>query len=345
MKKNLLVVTLICATLFVSCGEKKGLQSGSLSTFDSLSYALGANMAYGLAQQMGDVPFNYDEVIVGVEEGAFGKADLTKEDATALLQDYFMTKRGPRMEAIAARNAADTTVIPVKADPEMFISESERDSLSYALGTDIGNNIKDSSIPLHMVWVTEAMKDVNEGNATMTNEEAGMYIQNYFTVVIPAENKIASEEFLAEIEKKSGVKKTESGILYKITREGDAEVIAKDDRDVVEVNYVGTTRLDKEFDTSYKEQTNEDGEVEIVPTPIEFPLNRVIPGWTEGMKLVGKGGAITLWIPSDLAYGVRGAGAAIGANEALRFDVEVIDVKPYVEPVVEEAAAEEAAAE
>ena len=60
--------------------------------------------------------------------------------------------------------------------------------------------------------------------------------------------------------------------------------------------------------------------------PIEFPLNRVIKGWTEGMKLVGKGGRITLWIPSELAYGEYGSGQNIGPNQALRFDVELLEV-------------------
>lgn len=77
--------------------------------------------------------------------------------------------------------------------------------------------------------------------------------------------------------------------------------------------------------------------------PVEFPLNRVIAGWTEGMKLVGKGGTIKLWIPAELAYGQRGAGRDIGPNEALEFEVELIDVVPYVDP--EAAKAEEAAEE
>ena len=115
----------------------------------------------------------------------------------------------------------------------------------------------------------------------------------------------------------------------------------KDPRDGVKVHYTGRTREGKVFDTSkfanrskeqqemIKKQRPDDFDKD---EPVEFPLNRVIPGWTEGLQLVGKGGKITLWIPADLAYGARGAGRDIGPNEALEFEVELIDVTPYVEP-------------
>ena len=79
--------------------------------------------------------------------------------------------------------------------------------------------------------------------------------------------------------------------------------------------------------------------------PIEFPLNRVIKGWTEGMKLIGPGGKIKLYIPADLAYGRRGAGQLIGPNEALEFVVELLEVTPAEAPATEEvpATTEEAA--
>jgi FKBP-type peptidyl-prolyl cis-trans isomerase FkpA len=131
-----------------------------------------------------------------------------------------------------------------------------------------------------------------------------------------AENAEASAKWLAEVETMEGVKKTESGILYRIDREG-SEVMATEDTDVVLVNYEGKTSDGEVFDSSY-----ERGE------PISFPLNRVIKGWTEGMKLVGVGGQITLWIPSELAYGERGAGANIGPNQALEFKVELLEVNP-----------------
>ena len=329
MKKNLFAIALIGAALFVSCGDsnKTGLRKGSLSSdFDSLSYAIGVNISSGVSQQMANVPFNYSEINKGIEEGALGEPTMTHEEAIKVMRDYFMTKRGPRAEKIAQRNAADSTITPVVADSEMFITEEERDSVSYAFGIDIANNITNSKLPLQVVWLTKAMQDTREGNEELNNETASSYLQYYFMTKLPADNKKASEEFLAEAEKKAGVKKTESGILYEITREGDATVIATDSRDVVVVNYKGTTRTGEEFDSSY-----ERGEV------FTTPLNRVIQGWTEGMKLVGKGGAITLWIPAELAYGERAQGP-IGANEALRFDVEVIDVKPFVETATEAAA-------
>ena len=186
-------------------------------------------------------------------------------------------------------------------------------------------------------------------------------------VVRPAQVAKASEEWLAKMEKKSGVKKTESGLLYKVVKSGDMAAAATDDRDVVVVKYEGKTKDGEVFDSSYQrveeiekqiaevkknkdltdeqkaERTAQLEEEKANMETIEFPLNRVIKGWTEGMKLVGKGGKIILYIPSELAYGPRGAGRAIGPNEALEFTVELIDVKPFAEPAPAVEAAEEAA--
>lgn len=213
--------------------------------------------------------------------------------------------------------------------------------MSYAFGSDIGYNIAQSGMPIQLVWIIEAMQNVRDNNAKMEEDAVNQYLQYYFMVKRPAENAAASKTWLEKIEKKSGVKKTESGLLYKVQEMGDTTVMAKDPRDVVKVHYTGRTREGKVFDTSkFANRTKEQQEMikQQRPDdydkdePVEFPLNRVIPGWTEGLQLVGKGGTITLWIPSDLAYGPRGAGRDIGPNEALEFEVELIDVTPYVEP-------------
>lgn len=352
MKKIIFAATLAGAALLTSCGGGNGkVQMGSLSEFDSLSYALGANMGFGISYEMKDIPFDYAVVTKAIEEGALNKASQKHDESLEMLRDYFMNKRGARMRAIAEKRAeadsirlagGDSTKVEYPAaDPEMFESEEEREQISYAFGNDIGYNIVQSGMPIQLVWVKEALQNVIDKNPKMQEDEVNRYLQYYFMVKRPAENAEASKAWLEKIEKKSGVKKTESGLLYKITNEGDTTVRAKDPRDVVKVHYTGRTRVGKVFDTSkfanrpkeqqemLKQQRPDDYDKD---EPIEFPLNRVIPGWTEGMQLVGKGGTITLWIPAELAYGARGAGRDIGPNEALEFEVELIDVTPYVEP-------------
>lgn len=138
-----------------------------------------------------------------------------------------------------------------------------------------------------------------------------MFFQNQASAQSAKEK---GETFLKENATKEGVKTTASGLQYKIIQEGDGKQPAA--TDTVLVHYKGTLIDGKEFDSSYKR--NE---------PISFPLNGVIPGWTEGLQLVKTGGKIQLFIPAALAYGSRGAGGVIGPNETLIFDIELLEVK------------------
>lgn len=113
-----------------------------------------------------------------------------------------------------------------------------------------------------------------------------------------------------------GVKTTDSGLQYKVIQEGKADGKTPGPKSVVKVNYEGRHINGEVFDSSYKR-----GE------PIEFPLNRVIPGWTEGLQLMKEGAKYQLVIPENLAYGHRGAGRAIEPSETLIFDVELLEVK------------------
>lgn len=197
--------------------------------------------------------------------------------------------------------------------------KSENDTLSYALGTDFGTSLKqlleqvDTEVNMDVFYA--AVEDVLADEAVLSREEAFGFLRNYFNVVVPQRALEASQAYLAEIEKEDGVKKTESGLLYRINREG-SDKKATQNTDQVKVCYEGKLKDGSVFDSSY-----ERGDT------VSFALNQVIKGWTEGMKLVGEGGEIELWIPSELGYGQR-APQQIGPNQALHFKVELIEVIP-----------------
>ena len=128
-------------------------------------------------------------------------------------------------------------------------------------------------------------------------------------------NSEKGEAFLAENAKKEGVKTTASGLQYKVLQEGTGK--SPKATDTVVVNYKGTLISGKEFDSSYKRHK-----------PAEFPLNHVIPGWTEGVQLMKEGAKYEFTIPSKLAYGERGTpGGPIPPNSTLIFEIELITVK------------------
>ena len=130
-------------------------------------------------------------------------------------------------------------------------------------------------------------------------------------------NLKTANAYLSENAKKDGVKITESGLQYQVITEGPSDGKSPAASDVVKVHYAGTLLNGTEFDSSYAR-----GE------PIEFPLNRVIPGWTEGVQLMSEGDKYRFFIPPALGYGERGTpGGPIGPNEALVFEVELIEVK------------------
>jgi FKBP-type peptidyl-prolyl cis-trans isomerase FklB len=127
-------------------------------------------------------------------------------------------------------------------------------------------------------------------------------------------NKAEGEKFLADNKKKEGIKTTASGLQYKVIKDGTGKTPKA--TDTVSTHYRGTLISGKEFDSSYKR-----GE------PAEFPVNGVIKGWTEALQLMKEGAKWQLFIPSELAYGERGAGQDIGPNSTLIFDIELLSVK------------------
>jgi FKBP-type peptidyl-prolyl cis-trans isomerase len=158
-----------------------------------------------------------------------------------------------------------------------------------------------------------AIRDVMAGKPQMTQDEAFAFLNEWFSVRIPAKNRAEAQAWLDDVKAKNpNIKVTESGLMYEIINEGDLSVRAVEDADEVIVNYKGELKDGTIFDQN---------------DSLKFALNRVIPGWTEGMKLVGKGGEIVLYVPSELGYGERPSGQ-IPANSALKFNITLLDVVP-----------------
>lgn len=190
------------------------------------------------------------------------------------------------------------------------------DSLSYAIGVNIGQNIKQQGIKVSAELLAKAIDDVNSGKATLIEPEAcNAYIQEYFmaeTSRKAVDNKLKGDEFLAENKKKAGVVTLPSGLQYTIVTEGTgAKPLASDQ---VKVHYEGRLIDGTIFDSSIKR-----GE------PATFGVTQVIKGWVEALQLMPVGSKWTLFIPAELAYGQQ-APPSIGPNQTLIFDVELIDI-------------------
>ena len=347
---NVAVVALLAGAVAVSCcnGGKSMVTKGS-SKLDTLSYAMGANLGEFVKTRIADIPFNFEKMDKGIEQGAFNKGKWSAEEA----QEVFQSLIGPVNERFGQlmqqKQMAEQDSTFVAGEIEIFVSEGECDSLSYAYGLNIGHDLRQGRFPLQMKWYMKGFQQTRNDEAVMSADEVGEFLQNFVMVVYPQQQLEKSVAWLSKMEKKAGVQKSESGLMYKVVKEGDVSRSATDDRDEVTVHYTGRTIEGEVFDSSIfknmpaqrqemmrqyqPDNFDEKGNI-IENEPVTFPLNRVIKGWTEGMKLVGPGGKIILYIPSELAYGPRG-NQAIAPNAALEFEVELIDVKPYVEPVVE----------
>ena len=347
MKKAFLSILVCLATVVVSCSckeekagnnaneqatEKTGCSSTEIATIDTLSYIIGMDIANSIEKNM--IPMfkvDYDVMLSALSQAIDPNTTIEVEGESFNKENF--REVGDKYMSNDLRTRIMTAQVDSTAS--IYTSAKERNIVSAILGADIAYSALQRDIDIDKSSLLAAINDIHNGNSKLTEEFAMEYTRNYFTVVIPQKNKKESEKWLAEIEKQKGVKKTDSGILYKIEKAGDKKVKAVKDEDVVKVIYTGRTKDGKVFDSNRwsdmpaeRQQMIKAYQPDQVEknNPIEFPLNRVIKGWTEGMKLIGKGGRITLWIPSDLAYGERGAGQDIGPNEALCFDVELLEV-------------------
>lgn len=192
------------------------------------------------------------------------------------------------------------------------------DKLSYAWGMVLGQQLRAMGVTyINKEDFDEAVHAAFDGKETkLSLEDANKIIQEYLqelTEKKAAEIKAVGQKFLEENKKNANVKETASGLQYVVEKEGTgAQPSATDE---VTVHYTGKLLDGTVFDSSVNR-----GE------PATFPLNRVIPGWTEGVQLMKEGAKYTFFIPSDLAYGPQGVPNAIPPHSTLIFDVELIKV-------------------
>ncbi|MBR2487263.1 MAG: FKBP-type peptidyl-prolyl cis-trans isomerase [Paludibacteraceae bacterium] len=193
------------------------------------------------------------------------------------------------------------------------------DKISYAIGLSMGQNLMGSGVTsLEYADLAAGIKDVLEKNQPQISyQEAQQVLGKFFSELeakIAGEAKAAGEAFLAENAKHEGVKVTESGLQYEVLEATIGQKPKATDK--VRVHYEGTLIDGTVFDSSYKRGES-----------ITFGLNQVIKGWTEGLQLMSIGSKYKLYLPYQLAYGERGAGANIPPYAALIFTVELLGIE------------------
>ncbi len=196
---------------------------------------------------------------------------------------------------------------------------NEADSLSYAIGLNIADGLSKQEIKINGDILASAFKDLADSTNVWDPRDADKYIQTVLAKRDEAkaqEAKAEGRNFLVENASKPNIKTTPSGLQYEIIEEGSGDHPKPTDK--VSVHYTGKLIDGTVFDSSV-----ERGQ------PATFGLNQVIPGWTEGIQLMKKGGKIRLYIPENLGYGAQAPpGSGISPYSTLIFDVELLEINP-----------------
>ena len=268
MKKFFSVLAVVAvAAVVVSCSSKVnefGVSKGNKSQLDTLSYSWAINITNDMVSNVPELKFDW-KVFADATESSMLKTEAYEEDPVnkeklQILEEFFTVKRPERIKKFLDENPVDTTSnMPIAMQQQallggfdIFESEEERKSVSEAYGYDLGARFRDIRVPIQAYWFAQGIKDfTSENGAVMLSDEASNYINTYFLNVLPRKNQEASEAWLASIEKQKGVEKTESGLLYRIDREGDM-TMKPTAEDTVKVDYEGKLKDGFVFDSSYE---------------------------------------------------------------------------------------------
>ncbi len=202
---------------------------------------------------------------------------------------------------------------------------NQKDSLSYAVGLDIGRNLKRQSLDVNVDVVARGISDLYTGSKTVLTDSEAQSITAVLRRQVMArhaeerraqgeKNLADGQKFLAENKAKEGVVTLPSGLQYKILKAGKGKRPGPNDS--VVINYRASLIDGTEFDNTYKQGG-----------PATFPVTGVLKGWTEALRLMPEGSTWELFIPPSLAYGERGAGQAIPPNAALIYELQLVSIK------------------
>ncbi|RYZ82554.1 MAG: FKBP-type peptidyl-prolyl cis-trans isomerase [Proteobacteria bacterium] len=222
------------------------------------------------------------------------------------------------MNKLVIAGAAASLIVAIGCTKKL---DTDQKKASYAIGQQIGGNMKQQNIEIDADVMAMAMKDAIKGDSKLTKEEiqqAMMKLQEGAMkkqTEAAEDNKKKGAEYLEKNKSAAGVKTTASGLQYIVEKEGDGKTPTKND--TVKAHYKGVLIDQTQFDSSYDRGQ-----------PAEFPVQGVIPGWSEALQLMKVGAKYKLFVPPELAYGASGR-PGIPANSVLIFDVELVDiVKP-----------------
>ncbi len=206
----------------------------------------------------------------------------------------------------------------------LAMAQADMKKISYAIGAQMATNFSQQNIEIDVDSFVKGLTEGLAGTSSMTNDQIAQLMTQFQTELREKQTKERAESggknqadadaFLAANKSKEGIKTTASGLQYQVITTGAGKTPSATDR--VSVHYHGTLKDGTVFDSSVDRGT-----------PAEFPVNGVIKGWTEALQLMKEGDKWRLFIPPGLAYGERGAGAKIGPNTMLIFDVELLEVK------------------
>lgn len=288
--KKLFIAAAVATFALSSCGNASAPKATFNNEIDTLSYAMGYSNSEGLLEfansRFGVDSTLVDEFMKGLLEGANSKPDAKKKEF-AFIEGY---KIGEQLR---------DQINHVSKDIFQADSTKSLNKANFIAGFYNGALKKDTSLTYDSAYMlaktkSERIKDENSAKAFAKEIEEG-------------------KAFLEENKTKEGVVTTESGLQYIVLNEGKGKT--PEATSTVKVNYVGTLLDGTEFDSSYSR--NE---------PAQFQVNGVIAGWTEALQLMKEGGKMRLFIPSELAYGSRGAGEKIKPYSTLVFEVELLEV-------------------